>query len=73
MSHITLKSFTVHNGHFQAILETRKMFRKHKIVAAGKFMAGPCITNFGYVSDIPVDGEAVKKAVKDGWRVFYNV
>lgn len=73
MSHITLKSFTVHDGQFHATLETRKMFRKHKIVAAGKFMAGPCITSFGYVADIPVDGEAVKKAVKDGWRVFYNV
>ena len=72
MSHITLTSFTVSDGHFQATLETKKMFRKHKIVAAGKFLGGPCITNFGYVSDVPVDGEQVKKVVKEGWRVFYK-
>lgn len=72
MTHITLKSFSVHNGHFQATLETKKMFRKHKIVAAGKFLGGPCTTSFGYVSDVPVDGEHVKKVVKEGWRVFYR-
>ena len=72
MTHIILKSFTVSDGHFQATLETKKMFRKHTIAAAGRFIGGPCVTNFSFVSDVPVDGEQVKKVVKAGWRVFYK-
>jgi len=70
--HITLTSFSVFEGRFQATLETRKMFRKHVVKAAGDFLGGPCVTNFGYVSSIPVEEAAVKAAVKNGWRVFYK-